>query len=136
MPTLEPEKLDSSSPPKPKKRDPVKNPVKNPVKTKSEETISLPLEKIRRAARVLMAMSDAEATRTKILYLLSRGACTPGYLASALKISNSAVSQHLCKMKDMDILRSVVSAQSRIYSLVPGLSEETMELVKLILNRK
>lgn len=152
MPTLEPEKLDSSSPPKPTKNLVKKSPVKpvkpatvksvnpvNPVKTKSENPVSsssLPVEKLRRAARILTSLADAEATRTKIFYLLSRGPRTPGSLASEIGLSNSAISQHLIKIKAMGLIQSKVDAQSRIYSLVPWLSDETMELVKLILNRK
>lgn len=67
----------------------------------------------------LLAMAGNEV-RLKILYLLEEeGELCPCDLADILEMSVPAVSQHLRKMKDRNIIGTRRSGQTIFYSIIP-----------------
>lgn len=63
-------------------------------------------------------------TRLSILYLLHKeGNLCPCDLSDMLEVSVSAISQHLRKMKDKDLIYSRKEGQTIFYSLNPDHSE-------------
>lgn len=68
-----------------------------------------------RVARLLKAMSNAN--RLMILCRLSAGESTVGALAAAVGLSQSALSQHLAKLREDGLVTTRRRSQSVLYSL-------------------
>lgn len=78
-------------------------------------------------ARLLKAMSNAN--RLMILCQLSTGERSVGALAQAVGLSQSALSQHLAKLREDGLVTTRRQSQSVLYSLS---SEEVRALIEVL----
>lgn len=76
------------------------------------------LKSVERASALLKAMSNKR--RLLILCHLSDGERSVGELCSLIGLSQSALSQHLAKLRHDDLVKTRRSAQSVYYSITPG----------------
>ncbi len=76
------------------------------------------LKSVERASALLKAMSNKR--RLLILCHLSDGEHSVGELCSLIGLSQSALSQHLAKLRHDDLVKTRRSAQSVYYSIAPG----------------
>lgn len=70
------------------------------------------------AAALLKAM--AHPARLLVMCRLVQGEAAVAELAAGLALSQSALSQHLAVLRELDLVRTRRRAQSIIYSLSPG----------------
>lgn len=78
----------------------------------------------------------AHPVRFQILNILSKEKKSVGELVELLEASQSAVSQHLSKMKSFGILQSTKNSNSVIYSLKdPKFKELSAYLIRLYKNK-
>ena len=78
------------------------------------------------AAQLLKALANPQ--RLRLLCLLAAGELSVGQLNEALPdLSQSALSQHLAKLRDEGLVRTRREAQSIWYALEPGPAERVIE---------
>ncbi len=77
------------------------------------------------AARLLSNM--AHPKRLMVLCRLVQGECTVGELASVVNLSQSALSQHLAKMRASNLVSTRRSAQTIYYSLASKEVESVLQ---------
>ncbi|AVP95888.1 transcriptional regulator [Ahniella affigens] len=70
------------------------------------------------AADLLRAMSNPQ--RLRVLCLLAEGERSVGQINADIDLSQSALSQHLAKLRDEGLVDTRKEAQTVYYSLVPG----------------
>lgn len=95
---------------------------------------TLPLDAISRLSSLLHEMSGSSGSKMEILAILARGKRSVGELVSVLNLSNSAVSQHLNKMKAYNVVECERSMHNQVYNLRDGLREEVMKLFREVFN--
>lgn len=135
------EKDESSqaSPPSQKKQRSTakKTPTKSPPPADIDSVVSiLPLDSIARLSSLLHEMSGTSASKLEILAILSRGKRSVGELTSVLNLSNSAVSQHLNRLKAYNIVDSERSLHNQVYELRPDFTSEVLGLIKDVFGLK
>ena len=84
-------------------------------------------EKIDQSANFLAAMSNAK--RLEILCILHAGEMNVGRLADRVQLSQSALSQHLSKLRARDIVTTRRDGQTIYYSLQSELAKDLLELL-------
>lgn len=78
------------------------------------------------AARLLKALGNPQ--RLRVLCLLVEGERSVGQLHQALpELSQSALSQHLARLRDEGLVRTRREAQSILYALQPGPAHAVIE---------
>jgi len=65
-------------------------------------------------SRTFKALADA--TRVKILFLLTQEECSVGHIAEVLEMSQSAVSHQLSYLRNLRLVKSRREGQSLIYT--------------------
>jgi ArsR family transcriptional regulator len=76
-------------------------------------------------------------TRIRILSCLSRESKNVSFLIKTCGLSQSAISQHLKKLKDMGVVSSEASGSERFYKLkYPKLGIISREILKFINDKK
>lgn len=99
-------------------------------------------EKVSKVDESLDVLSNALAlagnnVRLKILYLLQEeGQLCPCDLSDILGMTVSAISQHLRKLKDGQLIEFKKTGQTIFYSINPSYSDILKPLFKLISNNK
>jgi DNA-binding transcriptional ArsR family regulator len=73
------------------------------------------MDRFAKKAQLLAVMANAH--RLRVLTTLSEGERAVGDLAGHIGLSQSALSQHLSKLKTMDLVRTRRDAQSVFYSV-------------------
>ncbi|OXT00584.1 hypothetical protein B7H23_10800 [Notoacmeibacter marinus] len=84
-------------------------------------------EKITQSADFLAALSNAK--RLEILCILHAGEMNVGRLAERVQLSQSALSQHLSKLRAREIVSTRRDGQTIYYSLQSNLAKELLELL-------
>lgn len=78
-------------------------------------------------AALLKALGNE--SRLVILCHLSQGECSVGDLQAELPLSQSALSQHLARLRRDGLVRDRRHARNIFYSLSPGPAEELLEVL-------
>lgn len=127
-----------ASPPSQKKQKSTakKTPTKSPPADIDSVVSILPLDSIARLSSLLHEMSGTSASKLEILAILSRGKRSVGELTSVLSISNTAVSQHLNRLKAYNIVDSERSLHNQVYELRPDFTSEVLGLIKDVFGLK
>ncbi|MCP1199915.1 helix-turn-helix transcriptional regulator [Notoacmeibacter sp. MSK16QG-6] len=84
-------------------------------------------ENIDQSANFLAALSNAK--RLEILCILHSGEMNVGRLAERVQLSQSALSQHLSKLRARNIVSTRRDGQTIYYSLDSNLARELLELL-------
>lgn len=79
-------------------------------------------------ARVLKALANEK--RLIILYALTEGEKNVSQLQKIASISQSALSQHLAKLREENIVKTRRDAQTIYYSMLCPLSQKLLECLK------
>lgn len=95
------------------------------AKRKKASSIAVVTERVHEAAGVLKAM--ASETRLKIMCALSEGELPVNHLAEMTGQSQSAVSQHLAKLRAAGLVESRRDAQTIYYRCRPGISQALID---------
>lgn len=95
------------------------------AKRKKANSIAVVAERVHEAAAVLKAM--ASETRLKIMCGLSEGELPVNQLAEMTGQSQSAVSQHLAKLRAAGLVESRRVAQTIYYRCRPGISQALID---------
>ncbi|MDD7909591.1 MULTISPECIES: ArsR/SmtB family transcription factor [Pseudovibrio] len=82
-------------------------------------------QKAEQAASLLSSM--AHTKRLMVLCKLLQGECAVGELAEAVGLSQSALSQHLAKMRASELVKTRRSAQTIYYSLASAEVEAVLQ---------
>lgn len=82
---------------------------------------------VAQSAEFLAALSNAK--RLEILCILHTGEMNVGRLAERVQLSQSALSQHLSKLRARDIVSTRRDGQTIYYSLQSNLARELLELL-------
>lgn len=91
------------------------------AKRKKMTGVAVVTERVQEAAGVLKAM--ASETRLKIMCALSEGELPVNQLAEMTGQSQSAVSQHLAKLRAAGLVESRRDAQTIYYRCQPGIAQ-------------
>lgn len=94
-------------------------------KPKREEALTLVTGRVHEAADVMKAM--ASETRLKIMCALSSGELPVNQLAELTSQSQSAVSQHLAKLRAAGLVESRRDGQTIYYRCRPGIAQEIID---------
>ena len=94
-------------------------------KRRREQAMALVTGRVEEAAEVMKAM--ASETRLKIMCALSGGELPVNQLAEMTGQSQSAVSQHLAKLRAAGLVASRRDAQTIYYRCRPGIAQEIID---------
>jgi len=83
---------------------------------------------IAEAANILKAL--ANSNRLQVLYLIAEEELSVGYIEKAVKLSQSALSQHLAVLRSYDIVQTRRAAQTIYYKLKDEKVRKIMELLR------
>lgn len=92
---------------------------------KKDEALSIVSARVQEAAEVMKAM--ASETRLKVMCALSEGELPVNQLAELTGQSQSAVSQHLAKLRAAGLVDSRREAQTIYYRCRPGIAQQIIE---------
>lgn len=95
------------------------------TRRRSVPDVAVVTERVEEAAGVLKAM--ASETRLKILCALREGELPVNQLAEMTGQSQSAVSQHLAKLRAADLVESRRDAQTIYYRCTPGIAQALID---------
>ena len=90
-----------------------------------EEVRATPGDRVQEAAEVMKAMSSE--TRLKIMCALSGGELPVNQLAELTGQSQSAISQHLSKLRAAGLVQSRREAQTIYYRCRPGIAQDIID---------
>lgn len=92
---------------------------------KKSEALTVVSARVQEAAEVMKAMSSE--TRLKIMCALSGGELPVNQLAELTGQSQSAVSQHLSKLRAAGLVQSRREAQTIYYRCRPGIAQDIID---------
>ena len=78
----------------------------------------------------------ADPTRRKILKLLKKGSLNAGEIAAEFNMTKPSISNHLCILKQADLVDSEKIGQNVIYSLKTSVLEDMLKMLSDLTGRE